>query len=217
MDRSKALPLMAAFVGLLFGHPNASFATPTYLLDTGPGPDNVDISQTPSALMSVDQWLGFRFDTGNSVRIGGVEGWMSVIPGGEGYGRLALYEDSNNSPGTLLYSAAYFGAVTDPTGLYSNADWLGALDLDWKLKQGSYWITFEADPQSDGLVAGFLLGSPNPVSNEVYRPCCLGAAWVNDSLAMGVRVTKRVPEPGTLALFGLGLAGLAFLRRRRAN
>jgi len=87
---------MAAFVGLLFGHPNASFALPKYLVDTGPGPDNVDISQTPSALMAVDQWLGFRFDTGSSVRIGGVEGWMSVIPGGQGYGRLALYQDSNN-------------------------------------------------------------------------------------------------------------------------
>jgi hypothetical protein len=35
-------------------------------------------------------------------------------------------------------------------------------------------------------------------------------------LVMDVTSSEAVPEPGTLALFGLGLAGLGFLRRRRA-
>ena len=146
-----------------------------------------------------------------------MKGGCDVIPGGQGYGRLALYEDDNNRPGTLLFSDSFFGAVTDPTGLYSDADWLGSLNLDWKIKSGSYWITFEADARPSGLIAGFILPSPNPVAVEAYRPCCLGADWVNASLGLGVRVTERTPEPGTLALLGLGLAGMGLSRRRTAN
>ena len=37
-----------------------------------------------------------------------------------------------------------------------------------------------------------------------------------DDMVIGVNVTSSVPEPGTLALLGLGLAGLGFVRRRKA-
>lgn len=210
---------LVALAALLIGYSVPSGATPAYLVDTGPGPNDVAIASVPSAQLSVDQWLGFRFDTGNSVRIGGVEGWMSIIPGGAGAGRLVLYEDDNNRPGTLLFSDAFFGAVTDndpadPNNEYAHSAWIGSLALDWKIKSGSYWITFESDAKPAGLVAGFFLPSQNPVPFEAYRPCCLGADWVSESLGLGVRVTKRTPEPGTLALLGLGLAGLAVARRR---
>jgi len=44
-----------------------------------------------------------------------------------------------------------------------------------------------------------------------------GTAFGNDSSNYPVlRITTPMPEPGTLALFGLGLAGLGCMRRRRA-
>jgi hypothetical protein len=41
-------------------------------------------------------------------------------------------------------------------------------------------------------------------------------SWENDTMVLAYRVTI-VPEPGTLALLGVSLAGLGFARRRRPN
>jgi hypothetical protein len=46
------------------------------------------------------------------------------------------------------------------------------------------------------------------VSDEKYRPLSLGT--------LTVAAAQSVPEPGSLALLGLGLAGLGLSRRRRA-
>ena len=39
--------------------------------------------------------------------------------------------------------------------------------------------------------------------------------WTLRSVQLGIG-TQEVPEPGTLALFGIGALGLAAIRRRRA-
>ena len=44
-----------------------------------------------------------------------------------------------------------------------------------------------------------------------------GSEWGSSSFVSFDFVTGTVPEPGTLALLGLGLLGLGFTRRRRAN
>jgi len=143
---------------------------------------------------------------------------MSVIQGGQGEGRLSLYSSANDLPDVLLFSDTFFGAVTDPTGTYSTADWLGALDLDWRVKKGSYWITFEAGDlgvEAVGTItAGFLFPSPNPQNIEAYNS---QGTWITAPLGMGVRVTatKKMPEPGTLSLLAGGLIALGLARRRK--
>jgi PEP-CTERM putative exosortase interaction domain len=60
-----------------------------------------------------------------------------------------------------------------------------------------------------------------PLSSGTYRMdmVAVGADWGLNSYAFDfvVEAPSAVPEPGTLALFGLGLAGLGFARRRRAT
>jgi hypothetical protein len=199
-----------AFVLLI---PRVAWAT--YIVDTGPGPNNVDITQVPSARYSSDQWLGFQIDLDRKTRITRVEGWMSVIPGGQGFGRIALYSDSSDLPGSLLYSTTFFGSVTDTSGTYSIADWLGAFDLDWNVNRGSYWITFEADRFAGSLVAGFLLPSGNPQLLEAYNN---QGSWITAPLGLGARVSAtEVSEPGPFALLATGLLALGFMRRHGRN
>ena len=83
-------------------------------------------------------------------------------------------------------SIAKFGLVTDPTEQILN-------------RMTHFWFNTELSIVPDGLTSNFAVGADQPMhffSNDpgVYKP---------------------IPEPGTLALFGLGLAGALYVGRRR--
>jgi hypothetical protein len=134
--------------------------------------------------------------------------------------------DGNPVTGQPLYSGVARVSNGGPA-------WVGLTGLGWVLNPGTYWLTRTAVDLRSGLIqspfsscfngtlaCGFFDGADNEASwqfgfnNFPNAP----ANWAPNGARTGWRlgIPSAVPEPGTLALLGLGLAGLGLSRRRKA-
>jgi hypothetical protein len=99
-----------------------------------------------------------------------------------------------------------FGNVTAGAGTWSATGLGGYTDFVVALKQATYWAgySFNSVHGTTGTwsTAGWAIGQP---------------AGGLSHLGVYARGTSQVPEPGTLALLGMGLLGMAASMRRKAR
>lgn len=126
----------------------------------------------------------------------------------------AAEDGGTTEQGNLLYTN--FEGASLPTGQYQ-----GTADVEY------YRLTKNGDVLVENGYGVYQIGVRIPLSllpdftalsgTEDW----IGVHWTsgcrNDAAEYSLRVSHDVPEPGTFALMGLGLAGLGFLRRRRKS
>ncbi|HEX5126787.1 MAG TPA: PEP-CTERM sorting domain-containing protein [Rhodocyclaceae bacterium] len=154
------------------------------------------------------QYFAGKFSLSNDTVINTIESYFSTDVGSIAF---SVYSDGGAAPGSLLDSASLITTRDD------HATWNGVTNLNWSLVAGSYWVVFQPDFQSAAAEMGGV--APSPLLAYSINHSSGWEVPVSD-LRIGVRIDTEnlpapVPEPSSLAMYALGLAGLATMVRRK--
>lgn len=183
-------------------------------VDDGPQ-DRVFDSISPS------EWGGLVADNGWTSYRTAVEFDVSVVPAGSKISRATLFLAVGwvgEPRGIAAHGYAGDGSIS-----LSDFSHDGFVDGVALTPFGSYWVPFDATSFVESLLSG---GQPFAGFNLREDPATpsnpgivfFGLALPGGEPRLTIDVESRVvPEPVTLSLFGTGLVGLAFARRRRVG
>lgn len=204
----------------------AGNAHATVIYDNGsPNQATFDFSDTSFAYTeSADE---FTLSAGSNT-ISGVNWWGACVSQNApsptcpaGAFTLYFYTDSSNTPGALITSYAVGNANQTATGktvsLASGEYSYSANIPDLALTAGTqYWLGISDTTTTDFIWGWETTGSGD---NDHYQYLA-GTGWTAQIGELAFNLTgpaaSAVPEPASLAMFGVGVLGLAAIRRRRA-
>ena len=183
------------------------------------------LGQTPvaSAAIGSDSWIAQSFSVGSVnpavYTLNAVQLLMNPASGNPARFSVSIYDNPSSSfiplnlLGTLTGPNPSTGGVFTYTSsgitLTTGTPYFVVVTALTPIAQGSYnWSAYQGSPTTSGTWT----------IDDFYASSSNGSTWTSTSrqdIFQMALYTTPTPEPGTLALAGIGLACLSFRRRRR--